>query len=54
MSAPAAAPGAIQAGPGGLDLDALAGRLYGRISSKLRAELRLDRERAGYVTDLNP
>jgi hypothetical protein len=34
------------------DLDELAKRLYERIRGRLRAELRLDRERAGLVTDL--
>jgi len=34
------------------DLDDLARRLYDRLRSRLMAELRLDRERAGLVTDL--
>jgi hypothetical protein len=43
----AAAGGALPAG----DLDALAGRLYDKIRYRLKAELRLDRERAGLITD---
>jgi hypothetical protein len=39
--------GALPAG----DLDALAGRLYDKIRYRLKAELRLDRERAGLITD---
>jgi hypothetical protein len=34
------------------DMDALAGRLYDRIRSRLKAELLVDRERAGFLTDL--
>ena len=34
------------------DLDALAGRLYDRIRSRLKTELLVDRERAGFLTDL--
>jgi hypothetical protein len=45
-------PGSVAVGPGGIDLDELARRLYGRMSQKLRAELRLDRERAGFLSDL--
>jgi hypothetical protein len=33
-------------------MDALAGRLYDRIRSRLRSELLISRERAGQVTDL--
>ena len=33
-------------------LDVLAGRLYSRISARLRRELRIDRERAGLLSDL--
>jgi len=33
------------------DLDRLAHQLYGRLRARLRSELRLDRERAGLVTD---
>jgi hypothetical protein len=50
--APPAAPGAVAVGPGGVNLDELAKRLYGRLSSQLRAELRLDRERSGFLSDL--
>ena len=45
---PPAAEGASSDG----NVDELANKLYDRIRSKLRAELRLDRERAGLVTDL--
>ncbi len=45
-------PGAVAVGPGGVNLDELAKRLYGRLSSQLRAELRLDRERSGFLSDL--
>jgi len=51
----AAAPGPAAAasnGAGTADLDDLARRLYDRLRSRLMAELRLDRERAGFVTDL--
>jgi hypothetical protein len=44
------ASGAAAALPAG-DLDALAGRLYDKIRYRLKAELRLDRERAGLITD---
>ena len=43
---------AAQAGAAPADLDDLARRLYDRLRSRLMAELRLDRERAGLVTDL--
>jgi hypothetical protein len=43
---PAAAKGAPD-----LDLDDLARRLYGRLRSRLRAELLVDRERAGLLAD---
>ena len=46
-TAVAAAGGALATG----DLDALAGRLYDKIRYRLKAELRLDRERAGMITD---
>jgi hypothetical protein len=45
------APAAPAGAPGG-DLDELARRLYDRIRSRLKAELRLDRERSGHLTDL--
>jgi len=39
--------------PGGaLDIDDLARRLYDPLAARLKAELRLDRERAGIITDL--
>jgi hypothetical protein len=34
------------------DMDELAGKLYDRIRGKLRTELLVDRERAGFLTDL--
>ncbi|MBO0707479.1 MAG: hypothetical protein J2P44_03875, partial [Candidatus Dormibacteraeota bacterium] len=34
------------------EVDALAGRLYDRIRSRLRSELLIGRERAGQITDL--
>ena len=34
------------------DIDALAGKLYERIRTRLRSELLVDRERAGFLTDL--
>jgi hypothetical protein len=46
-AAVAGASGAVSTG----DLDALAGRLYDKIRYRLKAELRLDRERAGMITD---
>jgi hypothetical protein len=55
---PAAAPAAVAAGasaapagPSAADLDEMARRLYEPLSARLRAELWLDRERAGLVTD---
>jgi hypothetical protein len=49
-----AAPGTATApgGPPAADLDELARRLYDRLRLRLRAELRLDRERSGHLTDL--
>jgi len=38
--------------PSTQELDELARRLYDRIRGRLKAELHLDRERAGLVTDL--
>ncbi|MGH9129657.1 MAG: hypothetical protein ACRDY2_12015 [Acidimicrobiales bacterium] len=47
------APGASPApGPLDRDLDDVARRLYPRLRAMLTAELRLDRERSGRVTDL--
>jgi hypothetical protein len=37
---------------GALDIDDLARRLYDPLAARLKAELRLDRERAGLITDL--
>ncbi|HEX6675597.1 MAG TPA: hypothetical protein VF486_11290, partial [Actinomycetes bacterium] len=51
-SAAAPAGPAPQAGAAAADLDDLARRLYDRLRSRLMAELRLDRERAGLVSDL--
>jgi uncharacterized membrane protein YgcG len=46
------APAALGGGAPTGDLDELARRLYDRIRLRLRAELRLDRERSGHLTDL--
>jgi len=43
---------AAAAAPGGLPLDELARRLFDPLAARLKAELRLDRERAGLLTDL--
>ena len=50
----ASAPNARAAGEasGEQDMDALAGKLYERIRTRLRSELLVDRERAGFLTDL--
>lgn len=40
------------AAPSDHELDELAEKLYGRISTRLRGELRVDRERAGLVSDV--
>jgi hypothetical protein len=46
---------ATTAGPAaGVDLEEMARRLFDPLSARLRAELWLDRERAGLVTDLRP
>jgi hypothetical protein len=50
MAAPAHGAHADAGGHG--DLDELAHKLYDRIRFRLQAELRLDRERAGIVSDL--
>jgi len=34
------------------DMDELAGKLYDRIRTRLKTELLIDRERAGFLTDL--
>jgi hypothetical protein len=62
LPAIAAAPGtstpdAAVAAPGAphqpeTDMDELAGKLYDRIRSRLKTELLVDRERAGFLTDL--
>ena len=49
-AASTAAPGTPQ-GTGGVDVDEMAKRLYEPLTARLRAELWLDRERAGLVTD---
>jgi hypothetical protein len=45
--------GAEPPGPSNLELDRLAANLYDRIASRLRTELRLDRERVGLLTDIH-
>ena len=50
-TAGAAATGAAAA-PGAVPLDELARRLFDPLAARLKAELRLDRERAGLLTDL--
>ena len=52
LSAAPASPGAPAHGPGGPPLDELARQLFGPLAARLKAELRLDRERAGLLTDL--
>lgn len=52
-----AAPDAAVGAPAGphqseTDMDELAGKLYDRIRSRLKTELLVDRERAGFLTDL--
>jgi hypothetical protein len=52
VAVPAAAP--VPASTGGVDmkqLDALAHAVYGRVSDRIKAELRLDRERAGRLVE---
>jgi hypothetical protein len=51
--APAPALGAA-AVPAAADLDEMARRLFEPLSARIRAELWLDRERAGLMTDLRP
>ena len=52
-----AAPGAVAAPAGPhqaeTDMDELAGKLYDRSRSRLKTELLVDRERAGFLTDLH-
>ena len=49
-TAPGPAPAAAGAGP--TDVEELARRLFDPLAARLKAELWLDRERAGLVTDL--
>jgi len=49
--APGAAPAPAPAGAAPIDLDEMARRLYEPLSARLRAELWLDRERAGVMSD---
>ena len=49
---PAAASTPPPTAPPAQDVDALVRKLYDPIARKLKAELRLDRERAGYGLDL--
>jgi hypothetical protein len=52
-SAPSAAPaGPPASGAAGVPLEELARQLFGPLTARLKAELRLDRERAGLLTDL--
>ena len=60
-AAPAASGGTAQAenagtpsgsSQGGADIDDLSRRIYDRIRDRLKAELYLDRERAGQLSDL--
>jgi hypothetical protein len=46
--------GSISGGPHGseTDMDELAGKLYDKIRTRLKSELLVDRERAGFLTDL--
>jgi uncharacterized protein DUF4157 len=47
-----ASAGATNAEPSEQSMDELAGRLYDRIRGRLKTELLVDRERAGFLTDL--
>lgn len=49
---PAAAAPAPAAAPAATNVDELARRLYEPLAARLREELWLDRERAGWLTDL--
>lgn len=51
-SAAASPPGQATSGSTESEMDALAGKLYERIRSRLKSELLIDRERAGLLTDL--
>ena len=52
LPAAPASPQAPMQGPAGPPLDELARQLFGPLTARLKAELRLDRERAGLLTDL--
>jgi hypothetical protein len=54
QSMPATVSAPAPAAPAGTDLDEMARRLFEPLSARLRAELWLDRERAGLMTDLRP
>lgn len=49
---PVPAPAPVSAAPAGGDIDELVNRLYDPLAARLRAELWLDRERAGVLMDL--
>jgi hypothetical protein len=49
---PEPAPAAPAAPTGPAEIDELVRRIYEPIAARLRAELRIDRERAGMLTDL--
>jgi hypothetical protein len=49
---PATGPAVGGAAPSGAEVDELVRRLYEPLSARIKAELRLDRERAGMLTDL--
>jgi hypothetical protein len=50
-SGPAPSPAGAPTAGGATDIDELAHRLFEPLSTRLRAELWLDRERAGLITD---
>jgi hypothetical protein len=54
IAAVPAPPAGTPAVPAAADLDELARRLFEPLSARIRAELWLDRERAGLMTDLRP
>lgn len=45
-------PAAVAVSAGTVDIEDLARRLFDPLSARLKAELRLDRERAGLITDV--
>ena len=51
-NAASGAAAALGGAAGGLDPDALARKLFDPLVARIKAELRQDRERAGYLTDL--